>query len=242
MSSNSFQIESLKLENISFSYENNQPIFENMSFEFPMNQFVWVRAQQVGAGRSTLLQILAGLVPLQKGKYFINENDVNEMSFEEFLPWRLNIGYSFDFGGLLHNKTLFENLCLPLLYHKMTSVAEAAERVQYHMEKMAIWRYRDHRPSAVQGSVRKLACLIRPLLIYPQVLLLDDPSAGLTQELCLQYIDLIQEQRQKNQLKHIYISSLDEKLMSLIEHQEIFIDQGVLIHSVQNFEKKVVHL
>ncbi len=235
-------IKSLSFENLTFCYDSGSTIFEEVNFDFPMDNFAWIRSHHKGSGRATLLQIMAGLAPINSGKYLINEENVSEMSFEKFLPYRLSIGYSFGMGGLLHNKTLLENLTLPLLYHKLCSPEEAETRVNSYMQEMGILRYKDQRPSGVQGSVRKIACLLRPILINPQILLLDDPSLGLGQDMILKYFDLIQGLRQQGLAKHIFISTYDEKLMSLIEYREIFIDQRQLFSSDQGSEKKVVHL
>lgn len=235
-------IEKIRFEQLSFSYEGSDPVFENIDFDFPTNDFVWIRAGHTGAGRSTLLQIMAGLVMPTKGSYFLNDQDVCNMSFEEFLPYRLAIGYAFDMGGLLHNKTLFDNLMLPLLYHNVMSHQQAEKHVLQYMEEMNILRYKDYRPSAVQGGVRKIACLIRPLLMNPDVLLLDDPSLGLGQNVILKYFDLIQELRKEGKAQHVFVSTFDEKLMSLIDHKEIFIEHGMLHAEMPTREKKVVHL
>lgn len=235
-------IEKIRFEQISFAYEGTDPVFDSIDFDFPTNEIVWVRAGHSGAGRSTLLQIMAGMIVPTKGAYFINDQNICEMSFEEFLPYRLSIGYAFDMGGLLHNRTLFENLMLPLLYHKMMPPRDAEKHVLSLMEDLNILRYKDFRPSAVQGGVRKIACLIRPLLMSPDVLLLDDPSLGLGQDVILKYFDLIQELRKQGHAKHVFVSSFDEKLMSLMDHQEIFIEHGMIHSSMPMREKKVVHL
>jgi len=236
------EIKQLSFEHMTFRYDNSAPVFEDVSFDLPTDQYVWIRSLHTGAGRSTLLQIMAGLAPITAGKYSINDKNVGDMSFEEFLPYRLSIGYSFDFGGLLHNQSLYDNMMLPLLYHKLCTPVEAERKVKMYMQELGILRYKDQRPSAVQGSVRKIACLLRPLLMSPQLLLLDDPSLGLGQEVVLKYFDLIQDLRRDGLAKHVYISTFDEKLMGLLEHQEVFIDNGQLHATSDGYEKKVVSL
>jgi phospholipid/cholesterol/gamma-HCH transport system ATP-binding protein len=235
-------IESIRFEDLSFQYESETSVFAKLSFDFPMNECVWVRSSATGAGRSTLMQLLAGLLSAQAGKFLINDRDVNQMTFDEFLPYRLSIGYTFDLGGLLHNRTIFENLQLPLLYHNLMSREESEEKVNVYLKAMGITKYKDQRPTAVPGSVRKITCLIRPLLMNPQLLLLDDPSLGLGQESVLRYLDLIQTLRNQGIVRHIYVSTFDEKLMSLLEHNEIYLDEGQLIQVDRSPLKKVVHL
>lgn len=221
------RVDSVRFENLTFGFEHGAKIFQQTSFDFPLDQIVWVKGES-GAGRSTLLQILAGLLIPEQGAYFLNGENVTEMSFEEFLPYRLNIGYGFDLGGLLHNKTLEENLTLPLLYHKVLSANEAAQRAMIYMEDLGISKYQNSRPAVVPGGVRKLVCLIRALIMHPQVLLLDDPSVGLGQETALKYFDLIDELRQQGELRHVFLSSFDDKLMSVVNPNVVAIDNGTL--------------
>jgi ABC-type ATPase involved in cell division len=236
------EIQSLKFEHVSFKYENSTALFENTDFNFPMNDFIWVKSGGPGSGRSTLLQLLAGLLPDVKGKYLINDQDVNLMSFEEFLPYRLSIGYSFDMGGILHNKTIFENLMLPILYHNLLDQLAAEKKVMSMMEYMGIQQYKNLRPSQVPGGIRKHVCVLRPLLMNPQVLILDDPTMGLSQNSLLKYLDLIHELRKQGFAKHIFVKTFDEKMMSLVQHQEIFIDEGQIYNNLNEEFKKVVHL
>ena len=235
-------IQSLRFEHLTFEYENAAPIFDSTDFNFPMNEFVWVKSAGIGSGRSTMLMLLAGLLPDVKGQYFINDVDVNQMSFEDFLPYRLSIGYSFDLGGILHNRTIKENLMLPILYHKLLTQAEAEKKVMSIIEHMGIQQYIDLRPSQVPGGIRKHICVLRPLLLNPKVLLLDDPSLGLSQASILKYLDLIHDLRKQGHAQHIFIKTLDEKMMSLIHHQEIFIDGAQIYQHSGEELKKVVHL
>lgn len=235
------KIESLKFEGVSFTHDGNDPVFQNVEFDFPMNEIIWVKAEE-GAGKSSLLQILAGLQIPQSGKYLINGENVTEMSFEEFLPYRMEIGYAFDFGGLINNRSLRDNLLLPLLYHKTVPQAEAIERVESLIKLFDIAKYANERPAHVPGRLRKLTCLMRSLVMHPQVLLLDDPSVGLGQDSVYTFVDCIHKLRKEGFAKHLFISSYDEKFMNLFDYQIIHLDEGQLFFQQVDPEKRVVHL
>lgn len=240
MSSN-VKIEKLQFDHLSFKFEGQDPIFEDVSFDFPMNQFVWVKAEH-GQGRSSLLQILAGIQAPTKGHYTINGQNVDEMTFDEFLPYRLSIGYGFDMGGLIHNRTLFENLILPLEYHNTIPNSEAQDRVYSYIKDFGLLKYKDQRPSFIPGGSKKLACLLRAIIMHPQMLLLDDPTVGLSQETALHYFDLLQILKSKHGLEHIILSSYDDKFMGLIDATEIYIEGGLIHQTPEWSEKKVVGL
>ena len=242
MKKNITDIQSLKFEGLVFGFESQDPLFDKVDFDFPMNQTVWARASS-GEGRSSLLQLMAGLQSPSFGKYIINDQNVSEMSFEEFLPYRLNIGYGFDFGGLIHNRSLLENVTLPLVYHKMMTDEEAQEKMRGYFNFLGAGKFMDQKPSMVPGGIRKLTCLVRALATSPEVLLLDDPSVGLGQETILKYFDLVQELRAQGKCQHIFISSFDEKLMSCLDHTEIFIEEGQIYKDLtEENQKKVVSL
>lgn len=235
------KIQSLKFDGVSFFHEGQEPIVKNVDFEFPMNEVLWVKADE-GAGKSSMLQILAGLQTPQSGKYLINGENVLDMSFEEFLPYRLEIGYSFDYGGLINNRTLIDNLMLPLLYHKVLSPEQAKARVNGLLKTFSVENFAHERPAHVPGRVRKLICLLRALVMHPQVLLLDDPSVGLGQDSIYTFVDYIHKFRKEGFFSNIFITSYDEKFMNLFEYQIIHLDEGQLYYQPVDPQKRVVHL
>lgn len=235
------KIESLKFEGLSFTHEGQDPIVQNVDFDFPMNEVIWVNAEE-GAGKSSLLQILAGLQIPQSGKYLINGENVVDMSFEEFLPYRLQIGYAFDYGGLINNLSVFNNLMLPLLYHKVVSPEEAKDRVARICADFGVEKVAHERPAHVPGRIRKLVCLMRTLVMRPQILLLDDPSVGLGQDSIYVFVDYLNTLRKEGYLNHVFFSSYDETFMNLFDYQIIHLNAGQLYFQAVDPEKRVVHL
>ncbi len=235
------EFKSIKFEQVTFKYDGQDPVLLNCDFEFPIDQITWIKAEE-GSGKSSLLQILAGLQIPQTGKYLLNGENVIDMSFEEFLPMRLQIGYSFDYGGLINNRSLFDNLMLPLLYHKILTGAQAKERVNELIDIFDIKKFAHERPAHVPGRVRKLACLMRALVMHPQMLLLDDPSVGIGQDTIHTFVDLVHDLRKKGYLRNIFISSYDEKFMSLFDYNIVHLNDGQLYFQEVDRDKKVVHL
>lgn len=235
------KIESLKFEGLSFSHNGQDPIVQNVDFDFPMNEIIRINADE-GAGKSSFMQILAGLQVPQSGQYLINGQNVVDMSFEEFLPYRLQIGYAFDYGGLINNRSLADNLMLPLLYHKVLSPEDAKVRVKTILQDFGLDKVAGERPAHVPGRIRKLVCLLRTLVMRPQVLLLDDPSVGLGLDSIYVFIDYMQTLRKEGHLNHVFFSSYDENFMSLFDYQIIHLNDGQLYFQSVDPEKRVVHL
>ncbi len=235
------KIQNFRFENVCFRHGCHDPVLHNSDFTFPEGSVVWLQSEE-GEGKSTLLQILACLELPHAGSYIINEFDVREMTFEEFLPLRLRIGYSFDYGGLLNNLTLRANLLLPLQYHKLLSPEKADQRVQNLITRFGMESFADERPAHVPGRMRKLTCLLRSLIHYPDLLVMDDPFVGLGQETADNFVGLVKELREMGHLSHVVLSSYDERFVRPFQPKIVHLDKGQLYLSVVDGGSSVVNL
>ena len=246
-------IKSLSFENLSFHYEGQELLLKDINFVFPVvnsrrGQDKASHSQMIdrrgtasrqagivvirstpGSGSSTLLQILAGLQIPTSGSYLINGIPVEKMSFEEFLPFRLRIGYGFGMGGLISNRTLFENLILPLTYHKLCPQQEAINVVLTLMDRFKLMKYKDLRIAYVSPSHRKITILIRAIIMKPEVLLLDDPNIRVSTEIQQKYAELLREQINNGRLHTIFITSFDESFFSYFNYTSIYIEGTKII-------------
>ena len=215
-------IRTLELDEMTFAFDEGPKIFNGVTFALPKSRAVWIRSPG-GRGKSTLLKILAGLLTPQGGRYLVNGEDVNKMSFEQFLAYRLNMGYGFDMFGLLNNKTLFENLTLPLLYHRMLEPSEAFRRVDDLIEMFGMQHVRDMRPFTISGSQRKLSCVLRAFVHWPQVVFLDEPLTGLKHDNLTDLLHYIDEGFENRGLKQIFFSSESPELAKRFGAEELLI-------------------
>ncbi len=234
-------IKSLRFEGLTFNHEGSDPTLKNVDFEFPSEKVIWLKSAE-GAGKSTVLQLLAGLLMPSSGSYLINDDKVGDMTFEEFLTYRLAIGYTFDYGGLINNRSIQDNLLLPLHYHELIPPKDAKARVDQYIKRFELEKFKHERPAHVPGRVRKLTCLLRALVIQPQMLLMDDPSVGLGAETSHLFSEVINEQQDSGTLKHILLSTYDENFMSLFNYDIIHIDGGNLYFQEEENTKKVANL
>lgn len=196
------RIESLEFRGIRVGYDGAPALYEDLNFIWPSAKVV--RLDSSLPGKSTLLKLMVGLVPPQAGAYLINGQDVTAMSFEEFLPYRLRFGYGFDLGGLLNNRTLFENIALPLQYHRLES-----KRIQSLIERFGLGPVQHLRPFAVSGALKKATCLVRAFIMQPDILLLDEPAAGLKEQGLVGLCETIEESLAEFGLKQVIYCSDD---------------------------------
>lgn len=244
-------IKSLQFKNLTFQYEEHNPLLYKVDFDFPLRKrdiqsnseplppierrglassqagVIVIRAKR-GTGSSTVLQILAGLYSPTLGSYLINGIPVEDMSFEEFLPFRLRMGFGFGMGGLISNRTLFENLILPLTYHKICTVEQAEQRVLSLMERFHLLEFKDLRIAYVSASLRKMTVLIRAIIMEPEILFLDDPNIRISKETQRMYAELLRELINNGPLHTIFIASFDESFFSYFDYSNVYLQDKQL--------------
>jgi putative ABC transport system ATP-binding protein len=138
----------------------------------------WVIGGLQGAGKSDFIVTAGGLMPPVSGEYYFNGERMPIFE-EERLEQRLRLGIVFDGGRLLHHLTVSENVSLPIRYHRNLASAEADLETRELMTLCELDPWRDSTPGALAGAWQKRAGLARALVLKPEVLLLDNPLAGL---------------------------------------------------------------
>jgi ABC-type transporter Mla maintaining outer membrane lipid asymmetry ATPase subunit MlaF len=152
-------------------------VVEDVNWSVAAGEF-WVVAGQDHSGKSDLLMLAAGLMMPVAGSYKLFGNDARSFGEAE-LPERLRVGFVFQGGHLFGQLTIAENVALPLRYHKNFTSAEAAGEARALLELMELAPLADVTPANVAANWRQRAALARALILKPEVLLLDNPLAGL---------------------------------------------------------------
>lgn len=225
MAEQSLSIQSLVFENAGFAYEGATRIFSELSVELPLGRNVLVTGP-AGNGQSTFLKLVAVLLQPEEGSLLINGQNTTEMSFEEFQPLRRLIGYSFDSGGLFANRTLHDNMTLPLLYHKMMEPEMAEEKVRKIAERFRFKNVLGLRPASVSGGLKKTVTILRALLLKPELLVMDDPFTGVDQESAKELVGLLSELREAGTLKHVYLTSREDNWAAKLGCDHLLINKG----------------
>jgi ABC-type transporter Mla maintaining outer membrane lipid asymmetry ATPase subunit MlaF len=152
-------------------------VLEDMNWSLAPGEF-WTVAGQQHSGKSDFLMMAAGLMaPVQGGcKLFGTETRTLD---EAKLAERLRVGFVFAGGQLFNQLTIRENVALPLQYHRDLPPGEAAQAVQTLLELLELTPLAEVTPANVSDNWLQRAALARALILKPEVLLLDNPLAGL---------------------------------------------------------------
>lgn len=150
----------------------------NISLEIKQGEFVAVMGPS-GCGKSTLLNILGMLDNPDQGDYFFNGDNIARHSEAKLSELRKhNIGFIFQSFNLIDELSVFENIELALLYHKIPT-AERRARVQAVIEKMEIAHRAQHMPNQLSGGQQQRVAVARALVANPKLILADEPTGNL---------------------------------------------------------------
>ncbi len=140
----------------------------------------WVVGGLPGTGKSDLLATAAGLQRPLRGTHLLFGEDLARLDEPALIQKRLRVGLVFENGGRLFNRlTVAENLALPFCYHHGGSPAEAKEKVAGILELMGLSTLGRQMAGRVARNWRERVGLARALVLEPELLLLDNPLAGL---------------------------------------------------------------
>jgi putative ABC transport system ATP-binding protein len=150
----------------------------SVSLEIKQGEFVAIMGPS-GCGKSTLLNILGMLDSPDQGDYFFNGDNIARYSESKLSEIRKhNIGFIFQSFNLIDELSVFENIELALLYHKIPA-AERRARVQAVVEKMEIAHRTHHMPNQLSGGQQQRVAVARALIANPKLILADEPTGNL---------------------------------------------------------------
>ena len=134
-----------------------------------------------GCGKSSLLSILGLLDTPTSGQYFIEGNDVSNLSVNNRAEIRnRHIGFVFQAFNLIDELSVFDNIALPLRYRDpIVSEAEIKQRVMHCLEKVQMSHRTTHKPNQLSGGQQQRIAIARALVGNPAILLVDEPTGNL---------------------------------------------------------------
>jgi phospholipid/cholesterol/gamma-HCH transport system ATP-binding protein len=132
-----------------------------------------------GSGKSVLLKHINGLLRPDRGEVTVLGCDVTALDESQMIALRRKVSYIFQQGALFDSLTVGENVGYPLLLHQLQSTYEIPERVAVLLELVGLAGAEAMSPSALSGGMRKRVALARGLALEPEIILYDEPTAGL---------------------------------------------------------------
>ena len=144
-----------------------------------------------GSGKSTLMNIIGCLDVADSGEYLLDGEYVDDCTEDQLSEIRgKKIGFIFQQFNLLPELTAYENVEMPLLYHKLTA-AQRKERVERTLSQVGLSDRMDHRPSQLSGGQQQRVAIARVLAMEPSIILADEPTGNLDSHSGREIMDIL---------------------------------------------------
>ncbi len=185
----------------------NKTILDGVDFSLYAEEVLVIMGLS-GAGKSTLLSILMGLIKPDAGSIFIRgtDEDLTKVADSRLNDLRTHVGMVFQSGALISSMNMRDNVALPL--RELTDKAddEIDSIVDQKLELVGLKDAKQKLPSELSGGMKKRAGLARALALEPDVVLFDEPTAGLDPIHAETIDDLIIELREKHKVASIVVT------------------------------------
>jgi len=160
-----------------------------------------------GTGKSVLIKLISGLLMPDKGTIDVLGHDVANISQRELETLRIRIGFSFQNSALYDSMTVRKNLEFPLVRNrKGITRAEIDKNVESVLDAVGLSQTINQMPSELSGGQRKRIGIARTLILNPEIMMYDEPTAGLDPITCIEINDLINEVQQNYNTSSIIIT------------------------------------
>ena len=134
---------------------------------------------QSGSGKSTILRLILGILPPTEGSVFFKQFEVSRLPRRKLQKIRTQIGMVYQYSALLSSRNVRDNVALPLEELTRHTQGEIDQIVDEKLELVGMNGVKNQMPSELSGGMRKRVSLARALVMDPELILFDEPSAGL---------------------------------------------------------------
>lgn len=160
-----------------------------------------------GTGKSVLIKIIVGLLKANSGLVNVLDNEIDSLIYKDLLKLRLRIGFSFQNSALYDSMTIRENLEFPLVRNRRDlSKQEINDAVEEVLDAVGLAQTVNQMPSELSGGQRKRIGIARTLILKPEIMLYDEPTAGLDPITCFEINNLINQVQQQYKTSSIIIT------------------------------------
>jgi phospholipid/cholesterol/gamma-HCH transport system ATP-binding protein len=182
-----------------------------------------------GTGKSVLLRLIIGLETPDSGSVCIHGQSLSALSLDGLNAIRMKMGFLFQQAALYDSLTVAENVAFPLEHHRAElSRADRAGRVRQLLAEVGLEGSLDKMPSDISGGMQKRVGLARALALEPEILLLDEPTAGLDPISSGEIDDLILKLQRERQMASIVVTH-DMHSAKTIANRLAILDRGSVV-------------
>jgi len=195
----------IEVEHLNKSFVTNK-VLDGISLNVSRGETLAVLGRS-GTGKSVLLRLIIGIEKPDSGSVLIHGQDIAGLGLDQLGAIRKKMGFLFQHAALYDSLTVAENVAFPLEHHRIDmTVSERADRVRQLLVEVGMEGVLDKMPSDISGGMQKRVGLARALALEPEILLLDEPTAGLDPISSGEIDDLILTLQRERQMASIVVT------------------------------------
>ena len=214
----------IRFDNISKRYESGLEALSRVSFEMSEGEMAFLTGSS-GAGKSTLLKLLMLMERPSSGTLLINGKNLNRLSRFSIPSYRRQLGVVFQNHQLLIDRSVFENVALPLQIAGY-SVKEMGRRVRAALDAVGLLSKELHKPDTLSGGEQQRVGIARAVVHKPKILLADEPTGNLDPALSAEIMNLFR--RFQSVGVTVLIATHDINLINRLDSRIIHLEDGRL--------------
>ncbi len=214
----------IRFDNVSKSYGAHHALNE-VTFELAKGEMAFLTGHS-GAGKSTLLKLIMHMEKASHGQVFVNEQNLSRIKPAQVPFLRRQIGVVFQNHQLLFDRSVFENVALPLRIAGYDS-RELARRVRAALDKVGLLKAEQKNPIELSGGEQQRVGIARAVVNKPSLILADEPTGNLDPKLSAEIMSLLEQFNSVG--VSVLIASHDLALIRRLKHRVIGLEGGRLI-------------
>ncbi|UTA48016.1 cell division ATP-binding protein FtsE [Simiduia sp. 21SJ11W-1] len=181
----------IRFDQVAKRYSNGFEALKNVSFEISAGEMVFLTGHS-GAGKSTLLKLIMAMETPSRGQVLVNGTNLNRMADRNIPYHRRQIGVVFQNHQLLFDRTVFDNVALPLIIAGF-SPSDVGRRVRAALDKVGLLHKEARFPLELSGGEQQRVGIARAVVNKPKILLADEPTGNLDPELSAEIMELFRQ-------------------------------------------------
>ncbi|QDU68868.1 ABC transporter ATP-binding protein [Engelhardtia mirabilis] len=202
-------------------------ILDGLDLDVPEGQTLVIMGPS-GTGKSVTLRHVIGLMQPDQGQVEVWGKDVNQIARKELVALRKRIGYLFQDGALINWLNVGDNVALPLRENSKLDEAEIREKVEHKLELVHLPGIWDRMPGELSGGMRKRVGLARALITDAELILYDEPNAGLDPEMSGSINQLIAEIADTLGITSVVVTHL-QSCVRVVADRVVLLEKGRLV-------------
>ena len=214
----------IRFDNISKRYPSGLDALKRVNFELEAGEMAFLTGPS-GAGKSTLLKLLMLIERPSSGTLLINGKNLNRLSRSLIPSYRRQIGVVFQNHQLLSDRTVFENVALPL-HIAGYPTSETGRRVRAALDGVGLLGKETHNPLALSGGEQQRVGIARAVVHKPKILLADEPTGNLDPALSAEIMALFR--RFQSVGVTVLIATHDINLINSLDQRIMHLEDGML--------------